>query len=124
MKALYKIRLKYIEAFSLVDEIELCSNMGLKLELSDKTPFYIRPFPAKEKKRLLKTNKRKECLLEISRKGLNGYSSPIMLIPRKMSGIPCIITDFSHHNSRLVRLNCCFPLVMYKCYSNSRSFRV
>ena len=28
-----------------------------------------------------------------------------------MSGIPCIITDFRHPNSRLARLNCSFPLV-------------
>ena len=28
-----------------------------------------------------------------------------------MSGIPHIITDFRHLNSRLVRLNCSFPLV-------------
>ena len=34
-----------------------------------------------------------------------------MLIPRKMSGIPHIFTDFRHLNSRLVRLNCSFPLV-------------
>ena len=54
---------------------------------------------------------RKGCLLGILRKGLSSYSSPIMLIPRKMSGIPCIITDFRHLNSRLVRLNCSFPLV-------------
>ena len=55
---------------------------------------------------------RKGCLLGILRKGLSSYSSPIMLIPREMSGIPCIIPDFSHWNSRLVRLNCSFPLVM------------
>ena len=34
-----------------------------------------------------------------------------MLIPRKMSGILCIITDFRYLNSRLVRLNSSFPLV-------------
>ena len=28
-----------------------------------------------------------------------------------MSGIPCIVTDFRHINSRLVRLNCSFLLV-------------
>ena len=33
-----------------------------------------------------------------------------MLIPRKMSGILCIITYFRHCNSRLVRLNYSFPL--------------
>ena len=55
---------------------------------------------------------RKGCLLEILRKGLSSYSSPIMLIPRRMPGIPCIITDFRHLNPRLVILNCSFPLVM------------
>ena len=54
---------------------------------------------------------RKDGLLGILRSGLSNYSLPIMLIPRKMSGIPCIITDFRHLNSRLVRLNCSFPLV-------------
>ena len=55
---------------------------------------------------------RKGCLLGILRKGLSSYSSPIMQIPRKMSGIPCIITYFKHINSRLVRLNCSLSLVM------------
>ena len=75
--------------------------MKVKLELKDKTPFYIRPFPIKEE----------EKITGILRKGLSSYSSPIMLIPRKMSGIPCIIKDFRHLHSRLVRLNCNFPLV-------------
>ena len=34
-----------------------------------------------------------------------------MLIPRKVTGVPCIVTDFRHLNSRLIRLNCSFPLV-------------
>ena len=54
---------------------------------------------------------RKGCLLGILRKGLSSYSSPIMLIPRKTSGIPHIMTDFRHLNSRPVGLNCSFPLV-------------
>ena len=54
---------------------------------------------------------RKGCLLGILRKGLSSYSLPMMLISRKMSGIPCIITDFRHPNSRFVQLNCSFPLV-------------
>ena len=54
---------------------------------------------------------RKGRLLGILKKGLSSYSSPIMLIPRKMSGIPHIITDSRHLNSRHVRLNCSFPLV-------------
>ena len=47
---------------------------------------------------------RKGCLLGILRKGMSSYSSPIMLIPRKLTGIPRIVTDFRHLNSRLVTL--------------------
>ena len=109
-QALYKILFKYREAFSLRNEIELCPNMEVKLELKDKTPFYIRPFPIKVEEKII-VEMRKGCLLGILRKCLSSYSSPIMLISRKMSSIPCIITDFRHLNSRLFRLNCSFPLV-------------
>ena len=34
-----------------------------------------------------------------------------MLIPRKLSGIPRIVTDFRHLNSRLVTLQASIPLV-------------
>ena len=91
------------QPFSLRDEIGLCPNMEVKLDLSDKIPFYIRSFPIKEGKKIIVDREmRKGCLLRILRKGLNSYSSPIMLIPRKISGIPHIITDFRHLNSRLI----------------------
>ena len=38
----------YKEAFSLRDEIGLCPNMEIELELNDETPFFIRPFPIKK----------------------------------------------------------------------------
>ena len=97
--------MKYKEAFSLWDEIGLCPNMEVKLELKDKNPFYIRPFPIKEEEKIIVDREmRKGCLLGILIKGLSNYSSPIMPIPRTMSGITCIITDFRHLNSRLVRI--------------------
>ena len=49
MQALDKILLKYREDFQFKDEVGLCPNMEVKLELNDKTPFYKRPFPLKEK---------------------------------------------------------------------------
>ena len=45
------------------------------------------------------------------RKGLSSHPSPIMLIPRNISVIQYIITNFRHLNLRLVRLNCSFPLI-------------
>jgi hypothetical protein len=103
---------KHRNVFSLRDEIGSCPNMEVHLELKDYTPFGIRPFPAKEdEKELINNNMRKGCLLGILKKKLGAYSSPIMLIPRKLGGLPRIVTDFRHLNSRLVRLNPSIPLV-------------
>ena len=94
------------------DEIGLCQNMEVELELRDETPFFIRPFPIKESdKDIVDKEMRKGCLLGILKKGMSSYSSPIMLIPRKLSGIPRIVTDFRHLNSRLVTLQPSIPLV-------------
>ena len=103
---------KYKKAFSLRDEIGLCQSMEVELELKDETPFFIRPFPIKESdKDIVDKEMRKGCLLGILKKGMSSYSSPIMLIPRKLSGIPRIVTDFRHLNSRLVTLQPIIPLV-------------
>ena len=87
-QALYKILLKYREAFSLRDEIGLCPNMEVKLELKNKTPYYIRPFTIKEEKIIVDREMRKGYLLGILRIGLSSYSSLTMLIPRKNAGYP------------------------------------
>ena len=49
--------------------------------------------------------------LGILKKGLSGYSSPAMTIPRKNSSIPRVVGDFRYLNKRLVKLNMTFPLV-------------
>ena len=86
--------------------------MEVELELNDKTPFFIRPFPIKESDKVLVDKEMKGgCLLGILKKGMSSYSSPIMLIPRKLGGIPRIVTDFRHLNIRLVKLNASIPLV-------------
>ena len=111
-KNLYKLLLKYKKAFSLRDEIGLCQSMEVELELKDESPFFIRPFPIKEgDKDIVDKEMRKGCLLGILKKGMSSYSSPIMLIPKKLSGIPRIVTDFRHLNSRLVTLQPSIPLV-------------
>ena len=60
------------------------SKYEVKLELKDKTLFYIRPFPIKEEEKIIVDREmKKACLLGILGKGLSSYSSPLMLIPRK-----------------------------------------
>ena len=111
-KSLYKVLMKYKDTFSLRDEIGLCPSMEIELELNDETPSFIRPFPIKEsEKDVVDKEMRKGCLLGILKKGMSSYSSPIMLIPRKLTGIPRIVTDFRHLNSRLVTLQPSIPLV-------------
>ena len=111
-RSLYKVLVKYKDAFSLRDEIGMCPNMEIALELNDETPFFIRPFTIKEtEKDVVDKEMRKGCMLGILKKGMSSYSSPIMLIPRKLTGIPRIVTDFRHLNSRLVTLQPSIPLV-------------
>ena len=111
-KTLIKIIMKYKKALSYGDKIGTCPHMGVELELEDTKPFFIRPFPIKEgEKDFIDKEMRKGCLLGILRKGLTSYSSPIMLIPRKQGGIPRIVTDFRHLNTRLVTLHPSIPLL-------------
>ena len=45
---------KYREAFSLRDEIGMCPNIEIDIDITDKTPFFIRPYQVKEEdKRVL-----------------------------------------------------------------------
>ena len=100
------------DVFSLRDEIGVCPHMEVELEFTDTTPFFIRPYPISEaEKPIVDKEMRKGVLLGILRKGMSSYSSPIMLIPRKLSGIPRIVTDFRHLNTRLKVLNPSIPLV-------------
>lgn len=103
---------KYKDAFSLRDEIGLAPNIEVSLDLIDKTPFYIRPFAVKEDmKPKIDHEMDRLVSLGILKKGLSGYSSPAMAIPRKNSEIPRVVGDFRELNKRLVKLNMSFPLV-------------
>ena len=39
---------KYMEAFSLRDEINTCPNIELEVDVADRSPFLIRPYHVKE----------------------------------------------------------------------------
>ena len=105
--------LKYHDAFSLRDKIGRCPFFMVKLELKDKSPFFIRPYPVKEDgKKVIDDEMRKGCLLGYLKKGMSSYSSPVMVIPRKNSSVKYrVVSDFRHLNSRLVTLNPSVPLL-------------
>ena len=55
---------KYKNAFSLRDEIGTCPNIEVEIDVTDKSPFFIRPFHVREEDQILldKEMKRLYCL--------------------------------------------------------------
>ena len=76
---------KYREAFSLRDDIGTYPNIEIDIAVTDKTPLFIRPYHVREEdKRVLEKEMKRLCYLGILKEGFSAYSSPVMLISRKM----------------------------------------
>ena len=62
--------------------------------MTDKTPFFIRPFHVKEQdKTILEKEMKRLCHLGILKEGFSAYSSPVMPISRKMTKDKRVVTD-------------------------------
>ena len=103
---------KYREAFSLRDEIGTCPNIEIDIDVMDKTPFFIRPYQVREEdKRVLDKEMKRLCYLGILKEGFSAYSSPVMLVSRKLTQDKRVVTDFRHLNTRIAKNNLAYPLV-------------
>ena len=51
------------------------------------------------------------CYLEILKEGFSAYSSPVMLISRKVMKDKRVVTDFRHLNVRIAKNNLAYPLL-------------
>ena len=103
---------QYKDAFSLRDEIGLCPNIKIKIDVTDKSPFFIRPFHANEEDKVILDKEMKQlCYLGILKEGFSAYSSPVMLISRKMTKDKRVVTDFRHLNMHIVKNNLANPLL-------------
>ena len=47
----------------------------------------------------------------ILKEGFSAYSSPVMLISRKVSKDKRVVTDFRHFNARIAKNNLAYPLI-------------
>ena len=103
---------EYKNAFSLQDEIGTCPNIKVEIDVTDSSPFFIRPFHAKEEdKAILDKEIKRLCYLGILKEGFSAYSSPVMLISRKVKQDKRVITDFRHLNMRIAKYNLAYPLL-------------
>ena len=103
---------EYKDAFSLRDEIGTCPNIEVEIDVTDKTPFFIRPFHTKEEdKAILHKEMKRLCYLGISKEEFLAYSSPVMLISRKVTQDKRVLTDFRHLNMWIAKNNLAYPLL-------------
>ena len=51
------------------------------------------------------------CYVGILKEGFSAYSSPVMLISRKLTKDKRVVTDFRHLNVRIAKNNLAYPLV-------------
>ena len=113
---------KYREAFSLRDEVGTCLNIEVEIDVTDKSPLFIRPYHVREDDKAFRDKEMKWlCYMDIL-KGFSAYSSPVMLISRKLTKDKRVVTDFRHLNVRIAKNNLAYPLVrdMFSVLGNSR----
>ena len=103
---------KYKEAFSLRDEIGTCLNIEVEIEVTDKSPFFIRPYHMREEyKMVIDKEMKRLCYMGILKEGFSAYSSLVMLISRKLTKDKRVVTHFRHLNVRIAKNNLAYPLV-------------
>ena len=80
-KQVMEMLYEYKDVFNLRDKIGTCLNIEVNIEVTDNSPFFIRPYHVKEEDRaVLDKEMRRLCYLGILKEGFSAYSSPVMLI--------------------------------------------
>ena len=103
---------KYKEAFSFRDEIGTHPDIEVGIDVTAKSPFFIRPYHVREEdKKVIDKEMKHLCYLGILKEGFFPYSSPVMLIGQKLTQHKRVIMDFRHLNIRIAKNNLAYPLV-------------
>ena len=103
---------EYKDVFSLRDEIGMCPNIEVNIEVTNNSPFFIRTYHVKEEDRaVLDKEIRRLCYLGILKEGFSAYLSPVMLISQKLTSDKRVVTDFRHFNMRIEKNNLVYPLL-------------
>ena len=98
------------------NEIGICPNIEVEIEVTDKSPFFIRPYHVREEDKVTMDKEMKRlCYMGILKEGFSAYSSPVMLISRKLTKDKRVVTDFRHLNVRIAKNNLVYPLVRDTC---------
>ena len=103
---------RYREAFSLRDKIGTSPSFEVKIDVTDKSPFFIQPYQLEEEDKVFIDKEMKNlCYTGILKEGFSSHSSPVMLISRKLAKDKNVVTDFRHVNVGITKNNLAYPLV-------------
>ena len=104
--------IKYRYAFSLRDEIGECPNLEADIKVIDESPFFVRPLPISEGDTPFMDEQMERLVsLGILSKNSTSYTSPIILITRKLTKDKRPVVDFRLLNSRILRGSTSIPLM-------------
>ena len=75
-----------------------------------------------EDKAVIDKEMKRVCYMGILKEGFSAYSSPVMLISRKLTKDKRVVTDFRHLNVRIAKTTLAYPLVRdtFSVLGNSR----
>lgn len=104
------------EAYSLHDDIGDVKNSSIKIELTDLSPFFVRPYSVNARQReSIQKELNKLVKLGIIAPGRGSYTCPVILIQKVASGnskaSARIVGDFREINKRIKPLNYAAPLL-------------
>ena len=103
---------RYKEVFSLRDEIGTCLNIEVGIDVTDKSSFLLdHTTLGKKIKKVIDKEMKHLCYLGILKDGFSPYSSPVMLISRKLTQDKGVVIDFRHLNIKIAKNNLAYPLV-------------
>ena len=101
---------KFKDAFSLRDEIGTCPNIEVGIDMTDKSPFFTRPYYVKEEyKNIIDKEMKRLCYLGMLKEGFSVYWSPFILISGKATKNKSVVTDFRHFNMRIAKNDLAYP---------------
>ena len=73
---------------------------------------FIRPYHVREEdKKFIDKEMKSLCYMGILKEGFSAYSSPVMLVSRRLTKDKRVVTDFRHLNVRIAKNNLTYPLV-------------
>ena len=102
----------YKEALCLRDEISTCPNIEVRIDVTDRYPFFIRSYHIrKEDKKVIDKEMKCLCYLGILKEGYSPYSSLLMLISEKKTQDKSVVRDFRHLNIKIAKNILAYPLV-------------